>query len=264
MGARWGVFSPRWHVIAWVAAVLPVGAGPAHAACLELLEPDALVFTGMLTTRVFPGPPHYADVRKGDAPEPAYILELEEEACARGDGTIPDGTAFRAVHLYSASDDTPVWSQLRRLVGRTVEVRGLAAFGAQSPHHHAPVVVSVASVAAATPPQAEPLQDGADARTTVEAFYAALAMGNGEDASRLVVPEKRERGPFSPGEITRFYGSLTEPLRPLAVSPVGEGRYRVRYTFVAGSARCNGDALVTTRRVDGMNLIAGIRALNGC
>ena len=40
----------------------------------------------------------------------------------------------------------------------------------------------------------------------VRAFYTALERGDGESASLLVIPEKREAGPFSASELSNFYG----------------------------------------------------------
>ncbi|MEJ1935923.1 hypothetical protein WDZ92_37485, partial [Nostoc sp. NIES-2111] len=103
------------------------------------------------------------------------------------------------------------------------------------------------------------------AQTTVEAFYAALGAGNGDEAAKLVVPEKRTSGPFSAAEIKRFYDSLAEPLRVLEITPAGRGQYKSRYSYAqAGKSRCEGEAIVTTKRVGDQNLIAGIKALKGC
>jgi hypothetical protein len=38
-----------------------------------------------LNYRIFAGPPNYEDVRKGDTPEPIYILTLAEPICASRD-----------------------------------------------------------------------------------------------------------------------------------------------------------------------------------
>jgi hypothetical protein len=42
----------------------------------------------------------------------------------------------------------------------------------------------------------------------MRAFYAPLERGDGEAASSLIIPEKREAGPFSAGVLSRFYGRL--------------------------------------------------------
>lgn len=103
------------------------------------------------------------------------------------------------------------------------------------------------------------------ARGAVLGFYEALRRGDGEDASAFVVPAKRRGGPFSPGELSRFFGSLATPLRVVAVAEVEPFVFRVRYTYEASrSARCDGEALVETVRQDGTYLISGIRALSRC
>ena len=47
-------------------------ASAANAACIDLKQKDPLSFQGILNYRIFPGPPNYEDVRKGDTPEPTY------------------------------------------------------------------------------------------------------------------------------------------------------------------------------------------------
>ena len=101
--------------------------------------------------------------------------------------------------------------------------------------------------------------------TTVQAFYLALAAGNGDEAVRFIVPVKRDKGPFSRHAITRFYGGLAEPLTLQALTSAGPDTFRVRYTFVVRpSRRCDGEALVQTVRMRNENLIRSIKALNGC
>ena len=60
-------------------------ASAANAACLDLKQTNVLSFEGTLNYRIFAGPPNYEDVRKGDTPEPTYILTLAEPICASGD-----------------------------------------------------------------------------------------------------------------------------------------------------------------------------------
>ena len=59
----------------------------------------------------------------------------------------------------------------------------------------------------------------------VRAFYTALERGDGEAASLLVIPEKREAGPFSASELSNFYGRLELPLRLIEVHRAGENLY---------------------------------------
>jgi hypothetical protein len=101
--------------------------------------------------------------------------------------------------------------------------------------------------------------------TTVQAFYMALRAGDGVEASRFVIPGKREIGPLSANAITNFYSKLLEPLTLIDISPENSGDYRVRYSYVLSrDKRCDGEAVVRTARINGLNLIESIRALSGC
>ena len=96
---------------------------------------------------------------------------------------------------------------------------------------------------------------------TVRAFYSALGAGDGASASTRIIPQKRSSGPFSPAALSRFYGSLPEPIRLAAIEPLTPGSYHVTYRYSAGRSRCAGSAIV---RLDARSLIRSIRALNGC
>ena len=101
--------------------------------------------------------------------------------------------------------------------------------------------------------------------TTVQGFYLALSAGNGEEAVKFVVPEKRSSGPLSAIAIRNFYSNLVEPLTLIDVVPTRPDEYRVRYTDVAPSrGRCDGEALVRTTKLNGLNLIDSIKAISGC
>lgn len=109
----------------------------------------------------------------------------------------------------------------------------------------------------------------AGANSTVQAFYTALAAGDGDAAARLVIPEKRQSGTFSARAMTRFYGKLAEPLSLIGVETIAPNEFRARYTYSASSSssssrRCDGVAIVRTTNRNGLNLIESIKALNGC
>jgi hypothetical protein len=53
--------------------------------CLDLKQSQSFHFEGVLTYNIFPGPPNFEDVRKGDKPEPTYILQLLKPICVSGD-----------------------------------------------------------------------------------------------------------------------------------------------------------------------------------
>lgn len=99
----------------------------------------------------------------------------------------------------------------------------------------------------------------------VRAFYSDLADGDGEQASLLVVPEKRGRGPYSPGALTGFYSSLPEPIRLLAAYPHDGSSVFVRYRFESRRGHtCDGKADVRTIWVGDRLLIEAIHSYSGC
>ena len=171
----------------------------AAATCVDAASPSTLVFEGILRHKIFAGPPEFEDVRKGDVPEPTYLLELDEPACARNDEFIDDRTRFETIHLtydQTTSEGKRLKEQLRQFTGRHVIVKGKSGEGAVTGHHHAPFLVEIATI--------EADRDGmpdltTPEKTTVQAFYYALEAGNGEEAVRFVVPSKRQSGPLSPG-----------------------------------------------------------------
>lgn len=116
-------------------------------------------------------------------------------------------------------------------------------------------------VAFAEPDPAKP----SPGKAAVVAFYLALRAGDGHAAAANVIPEKRKEGPLSAQALSDFYGNLKQPLRLLDVATAGENKFRARYTFETKNGRvCNGVSIVTLRKVQGFDLIAGILAENGC
>jgi hypothetical protein len=242
----------------WAAAV------SANAACIDLKQTSSLSFEGALSYRIFAGPPNYDDVRKGDTPEPAYILTLDAPICATGDEFVDPGKPIDKIQVYPADSEVigrVLSLDLRRFVGKRVVVEGNSAFGAHTGHHHAPLMLPITKV---TIPF-DPTRGYGTAMTTVQAFYMALGAGNGDEASKFVVPEKRSSGMFSPSAITNFYSRLIFPLTLIDIVPVGSDQYRVHYSYVAsGTGRCNGESVVRTVKLNGMNLIESIRAVSEC
>ncbi len=225
-------------------------ASAANAACLDLRQTNVLSLEGTLNYRIFAGPPNYEDVRKGDTPEPTYILTLAEPICASGDEFVDPRDKFSQVQVFPESSDkagTALSRDLRRW--------------AHTGHHHAPLMLPITRISIAS----APTQSHSTAMTTVQAFYAALGAGNGEEAAKLVIPKKRSSGPLSATAISKFYGNLPEPLTLVDVVATRSGEYRVRYRYVAsGPRRCDGESIVRTTQVSGSNLIESIKAVSGC
>jgi len=246
---------PRLFVGAFASALL-LAAGSAGAACFDLSKSEPHSLTGLLSHRIFPGPPGFQDVRRGDTPEPGYLLQLPEAICLTGDEFADPATMFSEVQLVE-TDKTA--SAMRALADRNVTVELTQPIPAMTGHHHRPLVAWVTDIVAADDPTAE----YGTAATTVRAFYDALAAGNGGEAADFIVPERR-KGPFSPDEMTRFYGGLVAPLKLLSLEPSGPDAYLVRYQFASRARACNGRAIVKTVNRGGSNLIVNIQALDGC
>ena len=236
----------------------------AEAACIDLTETKSFSFEGSLSYHIFAGPPNYEDVRKGDSPEPTFILNLNTPICATGDDYVTPDKRVDKIQVYPAESGVTgliLSRDLRRFVGKRVVVEGNSPFGAHTGHHHASLLLPITKVAIPF----DPTKGYGTAMTTVQAFYMALAAANGEEASKFVVPEKRLLGIFSPIAITNFYSKLIFPLTLIDILPVSPGEYRVHYSYVAsGTGRCNGESIVRTITVNGMNLIDSIRAVGNC
>lgn len=136
-----------------IVAVVCVLVGMAHAgaACLDVRQSQPLTFKGSLSRPVFPGPPNYEDVKKGDKPERAYIIKLDAPICATGDEFLDSSQTFDTVQLLvddSTNDSRALNASLTQLIGKRVEVTGKSGFGAQTGHHHAPLLVTLVKIAA--------------------------------------------------------------------------------------------------------------------
>ena len=137
-------------IVAVVSVLVGMGAH-AGAACLDVRQSQPLTFKGSLSRPVFPGPPNYEDVKKGDKPERAYIIKLDAPICATGDEFLDSSQTFDTVQLLvddSANDSRALNASLTQLIGKRVEVTGKSGFGAQTGHHHAPLLVTLVKIAA--------------------------------------------------------------------------------------------------------------------
>jgi hypothetical protein len=131
-------------------AALLIGAiSQASAACIDVRQSAPLSFKGTLNYRVFPGPPNYEDIKKGDKPEPAYIIKLDSPICATGDEFLDSKETFDRAQILM-DDSSPagrtLWQGLRQMDGKRVLVTGKSGFGVQTGHHHAPLLVTLVGI----------------------------------------------------------------------------------------------------------------------
>ena len=107
--------------------------------------------------------------------------------------------------------------------------------------------------------------EGDGALATVRAFYDALSAGNGASAAQLVIPAKRQGGPLSAGQLTRYYSAFRRPLRVVRATPVDADTINVVYDYVLADGRlCEGQSLVDVVQGGDRTLIRGIRARGPC
>jgi hypothetical protein len=100
----------------------------------------------------------------------------------------------------------------------------------------------------------------ADALDVVAGFYRALAAGDGRAAANAVTPAKRDLPAFREERMSRFYGSLREPLAVESLRPVADNRIEAKYRYRATRTPCRATATVETEVVGERTFIRGIRA----
>jgi len=271
-GGQWaegGEQTMKWNAaaIAALMAILSTSNGGAATApqpapgllvCYDVRKAEPHWLTGRLSYQIFPGPPGYEDIQKGDEPEGAYILTLTQPICiVDGDGFADPAEHFNTVHLVPTSKTK---GRMAALKNSDVSVTLDKQMASENGHHHAPLVAWVTEVAPAPAMTAE----FGTAATTIRAFYLALEAGDGITAAKFVVPEKRQTGPLSSTAMTAFYGMLVEPLHLTALTRLAENKYAVSYHFTSGRGVCDGRAEVTTTKRHGADFIKSIHAFNGC
>lgn len=239
---------------------LSVG-GIAHASsCFDISRGEPKILVGELRYVLFPGPPNFEDVQRGDTPEPTYVLKLDRPICIRGEEFADPNLMFDEVQLVGSAETQP---SLKANVRRYVRVALRDRMAANTGHHHEPLVAWVAGV---TPNVKEMdfISEYGSPATTIRTFYETLGDGQGDVASTMVIPEKRKTGPFAAANLTRFYGQLKEPIRLLRIDQKGPNTFIAYYRYATPNMVCEGQGLVTTVARGGKNYIQGIRALNRC
>lgn len=76
-------------------------------------------------------------------PETAYILTLPVPTCLSGSDEMGNVETAETIHVFSFDD--ALLAQLKRFVGKDVQVRGTP-FGAHTAHHHAPIVMDISEI----------------------------------------------------------------------------------------------------------------------
>lgn len=76
--------------------------------------------------------------------EIAFILTLRKPACLTGRDEYDNVVSASRIHVFLMDDK--ILRQLRSNIGKTIRVKGTA-FGEQTAHHHAPIVMNVFEIA---------------------------------------------------------------------------------------------------------------------
>jgi len=114
----------------------------AGSQCLDY-EPSIVELTGIMKRVVFPGPPNYESVEKGDEPEPYWVLYLDSAICVNGDLKNNFNTAeseIKSLQLLIGNYD-----KYRHLLGQKVTVMGMLTHSFTG-HHHTPVMFGVREI----------------------------------------------------------------------------------------------------------------------
>lgn len=111
--------------------------------CIDAESAKPFEVSGRLVRRVFPGPPNYENVKRGDAPEAAWIILLSEPVCIAGDEFALKTVSARTIQLLPDVDLPTSAGILQRLRGRYVTFSLKRPFSAQTGHHHAPILATV-------------------------------------------------------------------------------------------------------------------------
>lgn len=112
--------------------------------CLEY--GPTVTLTGKVQSRVFPGPPNYESVKRGDRPETTLILSLATPTCTTNktadDIDVPE-TDIREVQLVITKPSD--WKLLKRLLGKPVVITGTL-FHSHTAHHRTKVLLDLAEL----------------------------------------------------------------------------------------------------------------------
>ena len=115
--------------------------------CLEY--GPTVTLTGKVASKVFPGPPNYMSIRKGDRKETAILLTLAVPICTNGNDPasidVPE-SGLRDIQLAIAKDQD--WASIRRLIGKRATVLGTL-FHSHTGHHRTRVLLDVSQIRAA-------------------------------------------------------------------------------------------------------------------
>ncbi len=97
--------------------------------------------------KVFPGPPNYKDLQRGDTPEVLWLLNLAAPICVNQDKAQPDlNPSHKKIQTIQLVLPVEFFSKYKDLLGKRIIVTG-SLFGAHTIHHRTAVLFTVSSLA---------------------------------------------------------------------------------------------------------------------
>src|SRR5688500_18092266 len=122
---------------------------PARAQCLKY-GPAVITLTGTLRSQVFPGPPNYESIKRGDRKERAIILILTTPVCTTSheppQGLDEAEKNVREIQLVVTK--SAHWKTVERRLTKRVVITGTL-FHSHTGHHRTKVLINVASIRSA-------------------------------------------------------------------------------------------------------------------
>ena len=119
---------------------------PSHSQQVLQYEPHIVTLTGILGTRIYPGPPNYESIKSGDRAERIWHVKLKRPFTVVGDldptSQNEKETGIREIQLIVISDK--LGENLRKHMGATILFRGTLTH-AITGHHHLPILMEVKS-----------------------------------------------------------------------------------------------------------------------
>lgn len=104
-------------------------------------EPAVVAVTGRISKHIFPGPPNFESVRRGDAPETTWVLHLARPICIKR-GQDETNEAEQGVTDLQLALEPAEYTRYRNLLNQVVVVRGKL-FHSHTGHHHTKVLLDV-------------------------------------------------------------------------------------------------------------------------
>jgi hypothetical protein len=117
----------------------PGSQATARADCLSY--GGRVQLTGTLLRIVFPGPPNYESIARGDQAEPQFVIRLDKAVCVNASPNDDFAVFVSSIRDMMLVLNPPQFGQLQPRLGARVILSG-SLMPAETGHHHTPVMLS--------------------------------------------------------------------------------------------------------------------------